>query len=154
LRLSVASVADPRCLLSDLLLTQSEADILIASEKHWLTDGAYSYAHGGGLSIPLQSVDRREQFILDIRRGRIDLQKGTTRTALGKWSCSSGSTLVGRRTEIQTTSKCLVRTSISTKRGMARNGRCRFRQTNSPAPLICGELSTTSWHSAMSPSGP
>lgn len=62
--------------MSDLLLTQSEADLLIAMEKRRLTDDAYSYL-GGGLSIPLQSVDRREQFILDIRRGRIDLQKGT-----------------------------------------------------------------------------
>jgi hypothetical protein len=32
---------------------------------------------GGAISIPLVSADRREQFLLDVRRGRIDLTKGT-----------------------------------------------------------------------------
>lgn len=32
---------------------------------------------GGAVSIPLVSADRREQFTLDLRRGRIDLTKGT-----------------------------------------------------------------------------
>ncbi len=33
--------------------------------------------NGGGISIPLVSADRREQFVLDLRRGTIDLSKGT-----------------------------------------------------------------------------
>src|SRR3954470_1823837 len=62
--------------MTELLLTQAEADQLFALEKHRVNDEHYDY-NGGVLSIPLQSADKREQFILDIRRGRIDLQKGT-----------------------------------------------------------------------------
>ena len=32
---------------------------------------------GGVISVPLFSADRRENFLLDVRRGRIDLAKGT-----------------------------------------------------------------------------
>ncbi len=32
---------------------------------------------GGLISVPLQSPDKREQFILDVQRGRIDLLKVT-----------------------------------------------------------------------------
>lgn len=34
----------------------------------------------GSLIVPLQSPDKREQFLLDIRRGRIDLLKGKYQT--------------------------------------------------------------------------
>ena len=32
---------------------------------------------GGRITVPLVSTDRREQFLLDLRRARIDLRKGT-----------------------------------------------------------------------------
>jgi hypothetical protein len=32
---------------------------------------------GGAISIPLTASDRRENFLLDIRKGRIDLSKGS-----------------------------------------------------------------------------
>ena len=59
-------------------LTQSEADALIALEKHRVDDRVWDYPGlGGGISIPLTSIDKREHFVLDLRRGRIDLAKGS-----------------------------------------------------------------------------
>ena len=66
--------------MADIHLTQSEAEALIAMEKHRLDDERYSYPTSGSLVIPLQSQDKREQFLLDIRRGRIDLLKGKYQT--------------------------------------------------------------------------
>ena len=63
--------------MADIHLNQSEADALIAMEKHRLDDERRSYPTSGSLVVPLQSPDKREQFLLDIRRGRIDLLKGT-----------------------------------------------------------------------------
>jgi len=64
--------------MSDLTLTQPEADTLIALTKHRVDATAWDYPDlGGGVSVPLVSADGREQFLLDIRRGRIDLAKGT-----------------------------------------------------------------------------
>lgn len=62
--------------MADIHLTQFEADTLIAMEKHRLDDERYYYPTAGSLVVPLQSLDKREQFLLDIRRGRIDLAKG------------------------------------------------------------------------------
>jgi len=64
--------------MPEINLTQAEADVLIAMEKHRADEQRYDYPGlGGSLSIPLVSSDKRENFILDIHRGRIDLMKGT-----------------------------------------------------------------------------
>lgn len=64
--------------MADILLTQAEADALIALEKRRIDDREWEYPMlGGSLTIPLASSDRREHFILDIGRGRIDLRKNT-----------------------------------------------------------------------------
>jgi hypothetical protein len=64
--------------MAEINLTQAEADALIALEKHRADDNQWDYPGlGGSISVPLVSADRREQFILDISRGRIDLSKGT-----------------------------------------------------------------------------
>jgi hypothetical protein len=64
--------------MSDINLTQAEADLLIAMEKHRVDDERWQYPDfGGSLTIPLVSSDRRENFLLDLFRGRIDLLKGT-----------------------------------------------------------------------------
>ena len=64
--------------MADLNLTQAEADALIAMAKHRADNTEWDYPDlGGGISVPLISADRREQFVLDVRRGRIDLAKGT-----------------------------------------------------------------------------
>ena len=59
-------------------LTQAEADALITMEKRRTDDTEWSYPDlGGNVTVPLVSTDRREPFLLDLRRGRIDLGKGT-----------------------------------------------------------------------------
>lgn len=64
--------------MPEINLTQSEADALMAMEKHRTDETRYSYPNLGGLmTVPLRSPDRREQFILDVQRSRIDLLKVT-----------------------------------------------------------------------------
>lgn len=64
--------------MADMNLTQAEADALIALAKHRVDATEWDYPDlGGVISIPLVSANRREQFLLDLRRGRIDLAKGT-----------------------------------------------------------------------------
>lgn len=62
----------------DIDLTQDEADSLIAMPKFRTNDDVMYYPdQGSSLTIPLISTDKKENFLLDIKRGRIDLQKAT-----------------------------------------------------------------------------
>jgi hypothetical protein len=62
--------------LTDIILTQAEADALIAMEKHRANDDQNDFPMGGeSIVLPLQSPDKRELFLLDLSRGRIDLLK-------------------------------------------------------------------------------
>jgi hypothetical protein len=64
--------------MADINLTQAEADELITMEKLRVDDTRWDYPGLGGLiSVPLVSRDKRENFLLDVGRGRIDLLKGT-----------------------------------------------------------------------------
>lgn len=64
--------------MPEITLTQSEASALIALEKHREDDQERDFPDpGSALSVPLISADKREHFLLDIRRSRIDLVKGT-----------------------------------------------------------------------------
>lgn len=64
--------------MADITLTQAEADALIAMEKHRTNDDTHEFPmHGQTLVLSLHSTDRREQFLLDVKRGRIDLLRGT-----------------------------------------------------------------------------
>lgn len=59
-------------------LTQAEADALLAMEKRAEDKQPHPYPMPDGkVSIPLLSPDRREKFVLDINRGRIDVRKVT-----------------------------------------------------------------------------
>ena len=63
--------------MSEISLTQDEADALIALPKVKKDDTQWQLPITGGfVSIPLMSFDRREEFLLDLSRGRIDLLKG------------------------------------------------------------------------------
>ena len=63
--------------MAEINLTQAEADALIAMEKHRIDDTRWDYPGlGGSISIPLISANKRENFMLDISRGRIDLLRG------------------------------------------------------------------------------
>ena len=62
--------------MAELNLTQAEADALIAMEKHRVNEDRSDFPMGGqSLALPLQSPDKREHFLLDLSRGRIDLLK-------------------------------------------------------------------------------
>ncbi|MFA7236252.1 MAG: hypothetical protein WC058_05240 [Phycisphaeraceae bacterium] len=64
--------------MADSDITQQEADELLACNKIRASDTEWEYPlHGGSIVIPLLSEDRRESFLLDIHRARLDLQKGT-----------------------------------------------------------------------------
>ncbi len=62
--------------MAEISLIQAEADALIAMEKHRVNEERSDFPKGGqSISLPLQSPDKREQFLLDLSRGRIDLRK-------------------------------------------------------------------------------
>lgn len=64
--------------MADMNLTAAEAEALISMPKIKVNDDRHDYpGMGGSLVIPLTSEDKREEFLLDIYRGRIDLLKGT-----------------------------------------------------------------------------
>ena len=67
--------------MTDPNLTQAEANALIEMEKHRSDDTEWDYPDlGRHVTIPLASVDGRESFLLDLRRGQINLAKGTYQT--------------------------------------------------------------------------
>ena len=64
--------------MADFDLTQAEADALLATEKHRVDDHVWYYPNlGEAIRVPLTSADKREAFLLDIRRGRVDFRKVT-----------------------------------------------------------------------------
>lgn len=64
--------------MANVVLTQAEADGLLAMEKHRMDDKVWlPPGRGGNVTVPLTSVDGRESFFLDLRRGRINLGKNT-----------------------------------------------------------------------------
>lgn len=64
--------------MADLVLTQAEADALIGMPKYRVDDQQWEYPGlGGKVSVPLVGENKRESFLLDVSRGRIDLSKGT-----------------------------------------------------------------------------
>ena len=59
-------------------LTDTEAEYLLKIEKHCEEDKTFEYPfQGGKITIPLVSVDKREEFLLDINRMRVNLTKNT-----------------------------------------------------------------------------
>ena len=64
--------------MPDIDLTQAEADLLIAIEKHRTDGEERDYpGTGGSITAPLISADKREHFLLDVNRSAINLVKGT-----------------------------------------------------------------------------
>lgn len=59
-------------------ISQTEADDLLAMEKITLNTELIDFPDlGGGVIVPLMSTDGSEEFFLDVRRNRINVQKGT-----------------------------------------------------------------------------
>lgn len=64
--------------MPEINLAQSEADAFINMEKVKINDDEWEYPSlGGRITIPLSSQNKRENFLLDVSRGRVDLLKGT-----------------------------------------------------------------------------
>ena len=64
--------------MAEIVLSQAEADALIAMQKVRADDTQWTYPRAGEhLSVPLTSADKRELFSLDITRSRIKLTKST-----------------------------------------------------------------------------
>ncbi|MCY3946985.1 MAG: hypothetical protein OXF44_11965 [Anaerolineaceae bacterium] len=62
--------------MAEINLTQAEADALLAMEKHTVDERPVSFPVRGQKSVcKLKSRDGREEFFLDLSRGRIDLRK-------------------------------------------------------------------------------
>jgi hypothetical protein len=62
-------------------LSQSEADTLLALEKHRTSDDRTPLPDlGGKVSVRLASLDKREEFLLDVNRSYISLEKVTYQT--------------------------------------------------------------------------
>jgi hypothetical protein len=62
--------------MADINLSQEEADALLGMEKHRVNEDRSDFPmRGESVTLPLQSADKREQFLLDLSRGRIDLRK-------------------------------------------------------------------------------
>jgi hypothetical protein len=64
--------------MAHITLTQAEADALIAMEKRLVDAAKIDYPKPGSrLAISLVSSDKKEDFVLDVNRNRLDLSKVT-----------------------------------------------------------------------------
>src|ERR1022692_3298061 len=64
--------------MADINLTQEEADALMAMEQRRVDEQEWLFpSPGGSTAIPLTSVDKRENFMLDVTRAQIRLTKAT-----------------------------------------------------------------------------
>ncbi len=62
--------------MAEIILTQAEADALLAMDKHTEDDSPVLLPVGGQkFAVKLTSRDGREKFFLDLSRGRIDLRR-------------------------------------------------------------------------------
>jgi hypothetical protein len=64
--------------MADIEITQAEADSLIAMEKLFVDENDWTFpAAGQRIGLALTSVDKRENFMLDVTRAQIKLTKAT-----------------------------------------------------------------------------
>src|ERR1035437_20984 len=64
--------------MADLNLTQDEADRLMAMQKRAADEKDWLFpVPGDRIAIPLTSLDKRENFILDVTRAQIKITKAT-----------------------------------------------------------------------------
>ena len=64
--------------MADIILTQEEADALLAMEKHRVNDELHLFPkQGQKVKMQLRSLDDREDFWLDVNRASVDLRKVT-----------------------------------------------------------------------------
>ena len=111
--------------MAEINLTQAEADALFAMEKNRLNDDVQTFpTPGQKKSFPLRSENKREDFLLDLRRGRIEFNKVTMQNRARQVVVLARLDLVGRPhrnpdgEEIPTPHLHLYREGISDKWAM------------------------------------
>lgn len=72
--------------MTQIFLTQKEADhLLYAVKKQRIDDTEYQFPDlGGSLTVPLISIDLKQEFLLDISKTSINLSKGKYQTRTHK----------------------------------------------------------------------
>ena len=64
--------------MADIEITQAEADALIKMEKLFVDGNDWTFpAAGERIALELTSLDKRENFMLDVTRAQIRLRKAT-----------------------------------------------------------------------------
>lgn len=64
--------------IADIEITQAEADALIEMEKRFVDENDWTFpATGERIGLELTSLDKRENFVLDVTRAQITLTKAT-----------------------------------------------------------------------------
>jgi hypothetical protein len=64
--------------MADIEITQTEADALIEMEKYFVDDKDWTFPSAGErIALALTSLDKRENFMLDVTRAQIKLTKAT-----------------------------------------------------------------------------
>jgi len=61
--------------MNNVMLTQQEAEKLIAIKKLFVSNGTIILNESFNQTIPLISENKQEHFLLDLKQGRIDLNK-------------------------------------------------------------------------------
>jgi len=64
--------------MADLDIGQAEADALLQMEKRFIDDEDWTFPSAGErICLALTSLDKRENFMLDVTRARLKLTKAT-----------------------------------------------------------------------------
>ena len=105
--------------MADINLSQEEADALLGMEKHRVNEDRSDFPmRGESVTLPLQSADKREQFLLDLSRGRAP----TLRALCSRFGCVGG--MQGRfHAFYQKTTRNVLQYDFSLSKSRGKNGR-------------------------------
>lgn len=133
--------------MADINLTQAEADKLMAMEKCAAEEKDWLFpSPGERIAIPLTSLDKRENFMLDVTRAQIKLTKATYQNRARSAIILLRLDLDGPPHTNRTAWRSRAPICTSIVKGMEINGRRRLRQTDTRIPstsiprlrLLCG----------------
>jgi hypothetical protein len=132
--------------MTDIDLTQEEADALIAMPKNRTNDEVVFYPGSGRpVAIPLVSDGKRENFLLDIRRGRMICSKPPTRTELVRRSYRLDLIWEEHHIATLTERKLPVLIFMSIKKVMELNGQSPFHRISSRMLRTYGKRCKILW---------
>jgi len=127
------------------ILMQQEADSLLAMEKHYTGAERFPFPSlGGALRIPLHSVAMREEFNLDITRGRIELKKTHFNFGHKGPLFLRALILEVHHTEIQMERRCHARIFMFIEKVTGINGQFHYR-TSFQTVRIPGKYCMSLW---------